>query len=137
MWGGWGAGFNAKTLYRYWASNYLTGKDYNPVKQDNVSGGYFLRVAGKKVQLVGSFRYFGDHIVNRGKSYSVNTNESTLTGKTYEFLVQKLSLNSTYTQSTKILGRNLIFVIQPDNNSLLNINSESYFLITKNISLTV
>ena len=81
-----GAGFNVKTLYRYWASIYLTGKDFNPVKQNNVNGGYFLRAAGKKVQLVGSFRYFGDHIVNRGKPYSVNTDESTLTGKTYEFL---------------------------------------------------
>ena len=132
-----GSGFNASTLYRYWASDYLTGKDFNPVKQNNTHGGYFLRAAGKKVQLVGSFRYFGDPIVNRGKPYSVNTDESTLTGKTYEFLAQKLSLNSTYTQSTKILGLNLTFVIEPDNNATLDINSESYFSITKNISLTV
>ena len=31
-----GSGFRAHTLYRYWASDYLQGKDFNPVKQSNV-----------------------------------------------------------------------------------------------------
>ena len=31
-----GSGFRAHTLYRYWASDYLQGKDFNPVKQNNV-----------------------------------------------------------------------------------------------------
>ena len=38
-----GSGFRAHTLYRYWASDYLQGKDFNPVKQNNVQGGYFQR----------------------------------------------------------------------------------------------
>ena len=67
-----GSGFRAHTLYRYWASDYLQGKDFNPVKQNNVHGGYFLRGSGKKVQFVGSFRYSGDTIVNRGKLYLLN-----------------------------------------------------------------
>ena len=72
-----GSGFCAHTLYRYWASDYLSGNDFNPVKQNNTNGGYFHRGSGKKVQFVGSFRYFGDTIVNRGKSYSLNTDTST------------------------------------------------------------
>ena len=67
-----GSGFRAHTLYRYWASDYLQGKDFNPVKQNNVHGGYFQRGSGKKVQFVGSFRYSGDTIVNRGKLYLLN-----------------------------------------------------------------
>ena len=34
-----GAGFDAKTLYRYWARNYSSGQQFNPVKQNNVNGG--------------------------------------------------------------------------------------------------
>ena len=75
-----GSGFRAHTLYRYWASDYLSGKDFNPVKQNNINGGYFQRGSGKKVQFVGSFRYSGDTIVNRGKPYSFNTDTSTSTG---------------------------------------------------------
>ena len=36
-----GAKFYAKTLYRYWAANYASGDDFNPVKQGVVC--YFLR----------------------------------------------------------------------------------------------
>ena len=36
-----GTGFRAHTLCRYWASDYLQGKDFNPVKQNNVNGGTF------------------------------------------------------------------------------------------------
>ena len=42
-----GAKFYAKTLYHYWAANYASGDDFNPVKQGvsgyRVKGGYFLR----------------------------------------------------------------------------------------------
>ena len=43
-----GAGFSANTLYRYWSSDYLSGKDFTPIKR-STHGGYFLRGSGKKV----------------------------------------------------------------------------------------
>ena len=131
-----GSGFRAHTLYRYWASDYLQGKDFNPVKQNNVTGGYFLRGSGKKVLFVGSFRYPGDAIVNRGKPYSLNTDTSTSTGRTYEFMVQKLTLEPLASSSTT-LGSSLTFVIEPDSNGTLDLKDDSYFSITKNVVLTV
>ena len=131
-----GSGFRAHTLYRYWASDYLSGKDFNPVKQNNVNGGYFQRGSGKKVQFVGSFRYSGDTIVNRGKPYSLNTDTSTSTGRSYEFMLQKLTLEP-LSSSSSILGSSLTFVIEPDSNGMLDLKADSYFSITKNVSLTV
>ena len=131
-----GSGFRAHTLYRYWASDYLQGKDFNPVKQNNTNGGYFHRGSGKKVQFVGSFRYFGDTIVNRGKPYSLNTNTSTTSGRSYEFMVQKLTLEA-LAPSSSILGASLTFIIEPDGNGTLDLKADSYFSITKNVSLTV
>ena len=131
-----GSGFRAHTLYRYWASDYLSGKDFNPVKQNNVHGGYFQRGSGKKVQFVGSFRYSGDTIVNRGKPYSLNTDTSISTGRSYEFMVQKLTLEP-LASSSSILGSSLTFIIEPDSNGTLDLKADSYFSITKNVSLTV
>ena len=131
-----GSGFHAQTVYRYWASDYLQGKDFNPVKQSNVQGGYFHRGSGKTVQFVGSFRYTGDTIVNRGKPYSLNTDTSVSTGRSYEFMVQKLTLDP-LASSSSILGASLTFVIEPDNNGTLDLKDDSYFLITKNVLLTV
>ena len=65
-----GSGFSANTLYRYWSADFFSGKDYNRIEK-STHGGYFLRGSGKKVQFVGSFRYSGDIIVNRGKPYSL------------------------------------------------------------------
>ena len=131
-----GSGFYAQTVYRYWASDYLQGKDFNPVKQSNVQGGYFHRGSGKKVQFVGSFRYTRDTIVNRGKPYSLNTDTSVSTGRSYEFMVQKLTLDP-LAVSSSILGASLTFVIEPDNNGTLDLKDDSYFSITKNVLLTV
>ena len=131
-----GSGFRAHTLYRYWASDYLSGNDFNPVKQDNVHGGYFQCESGKKVQFVDSFRYSGDTIVNRGKPYSLNTDTSTSTGRSYEFMVQKLTLEP-LASSSSILGSSLTFIIEPDSNGTLDLKADSYFSTTKNVSLTV
>ena len=67
-----GSGFSANTVYRYWSFDFFSGKDYNPIKR-STHRGYFLRGSGKKVQFVGSFRYSGDTILNRGKPYSLKT----------------------------------------------------------------
>ena len=109
-------GFDASTLYRYWASNWLTGKDYNPVKQTSTAGGYVLRAAGNRIQVVGSFRNHGDPVRNRGKPYSISygTDASSFRGKTYEFLVQELKIDLAGVTGTKILGCELIFVFEPD-----------------------
>ena len=132
-----GSGFHASTLYRYWSlTEFNSGKDFNPVKESNVHGGFFQRGSGKKVQFVGSFRYTGDTIVNRGKPYSLNTDTSLFTGRTYEFMVQNLTLDPLASSST-ILGSSLTFVIEPDGNGTLDVKADSYFSITKNISLTV
>ena len=132
-----GTGYNGKSLYRFWSSADLSGKDYSWRKEDVYNGGYFLRGSGKKVQMVGSFRYSGDTIVNRGKPYSLNTDTvTTFTGRTYEFMVQKLTLDSSATSSS-ILGSSLKFVIEPDGNGTLDLKADSYFSITKNVSLTV
>ena len=131
-----GSGFHAETMYRYWSSTeYNTGKDFNPRKQVK-SRGYFHRGSGKKVQFVGSFRYTGDTIVNRGKAYSLNTDTSVSTDKTYEFMVQKLTLDPLATSSS-ILGASLTFVIEPDSNGTLDLKDDSYFSITQNVLLTV
>ena len=132
-----GSGFHAQTMYRYWSSSeFNSGKDFNPRTQSNVKGGYFQRGSGKKVQFVGSFRYTGDTIVNRGKPYSLNTDTSVSTGKSYEFMVQKLTLDPLASSST-ILGSSLTFVIEPDSNRTLDLKDDSYFSITRNVSLTV
>ena len=132
-----GTGFHAQTMYRYWSSaDFNNGKDFNPRTQSNVQGGYFQRGSGRKVQFVGSFQYTGDTIVNRGKPYSINTDTSVSTGKSYEFMVLKLTLDPLATSST-ILGSSITFVIEPDNNATLDLKDDSYFSITKNVSLTV
>ena len=68
-----GAGFYAKTMYRYWAANYAGGDDFNPVKQgasgNGVHGGYFLRAVGRKVQIQGVFHNFGDSVRNLGNLF--------------------------------------------------------------------
>ena len=74
--------------------------------------------------------------MNRGKPYSVNTDTSAFTGRSYEFMVQKLTLETTATSSS-ILGSNLKFVIEPDNNGMLDLKDDLYFSIAKNVSLTV
>ena len=132
-----GFGSHAQTMYRYWSSSeYNTGKDFNPRTQSNVHGGYFHRGSGKKVQFVGSFRYAGDTIVNRGKPYSLNTDTSVSTGKSYEFMVQKLTLDP-LASSSSILGSSLTFIIEADGNGTLDLKDDSYFSITKNVLLTV
>ena len=132
-----GTGFFVQAMYRYWSSSeFNSGKDFNPRTQNNVQGGYFQRGSGKKVQFVGCFRYTGDTIVNRGKPYSLNTDTSISTGKSYEFMVQKLTLDP-LASSSSILGSSLTFVIEPDGNGTLDLKADSYFSITKNVSLMV
>ena len=128
MYGGCGgARFYAKTMYRYWAANYASGDDFNPVKQgasgNGVKGGYFLRGVGRKVQVHGGFQNFGDSIVNYGKPYTLNVHG--MDGKTYEFMYQKLTPNYL---TNKILGLCLIFVIEPASNGTMDLTSDSYFL---------
>ena len=73
--------------------------------------------------------------MNRGKPYSLNTDSSTSTGRTYEFMVQKLTLEP-LASSSSILGSSLTF-IEPDSNGTLDLKADSYFSITKNVVLTV
>ena len=74
--------------------------------------------------------------MNRGKPFSLNTDTSVSTGKSYEFMIQKLTLDPLATSST-ILGSSLTFVIEPDNNGTLDLKADSYFSTTKNVVLTV
>ena len=124
-----GTGYDGKTLYRFWSTaDNGSGKDFSFRKQNVYNGGYFLRGSGKKVQMTGSFRYSGDTIVNRGKPYSLNTDTvSSFTGRTYD----------SSATSSSILGSSLKFVIEPDGNGVLDLKADSYFSITKNVSLTV
>ena len=116
------------------SSDHISGFDIYMYRECGGSG--FQHGAGKKVQFVGSFRYTGDTIVNRGKPYSLNTDTSVSTGKTYEFMVQKLTLDPLATSST-ILGSRLTFIIEPDSNGTLDLKADSYFSITRNVVLTV
>ena len=90
-----------------------SGVGFNLVKQNNVQGDYFLRGRGKKVQVMGAFRHFGNTVTNHGKPFSLNVDD--LKGKSYEFMSQHLSIRPN-SSATNILGQSLIFIIEPDNN---------------------
>ena len=86
-----GAGFYAKTLYRYWAANYASGGSFHSTKQDT-SG------SGCKVQVHGVFQNFGDFLVNYGEPCTLDVHG--MDGRSYY-------------STNKILGLSLIFVIEP------------------------
>ena len=58
-----GTGFKAKTTYEHWS-----GTAHGTGKQNNVAGGYFLRMHGSHIHLSGSFRNYGKKIINYGKA---------------------------------------------------------------------
>ena len=61
---------------------------------------------------------------NHGLPFSLDAD--TMSSRIYEFTYQKLTAFS-----GNVLGRSLIFVIQPDRNKTMNLTSDSYFSIKK------
>ena len=99
-------------------------------KQNNVQGVFFLTGAEKKVQVQGTFCHLGTTVTNHGKPFSLNIDG--LEEKSYEFMSQHLTIRP-HSSVTNILEQSLIFVIEPDNNGSMTLDSESYFSITKAI----
>ena len=101
-----GTGYKGTSLYRFWAKDKPTftpgnsnnaGKMFSFTSQANTRNARIHRGSGKKVHFSGSFRYSGDTIVNHGKPYSINYDTSNMLGRTYEFMVQKLTVDTTPT----------------------------------------
>ena len=133
------SGYEGTSLYRFWAKDQpagSVGKQFSYTSQAKQKNARFHRGSGKKVHFSGSFRYSGDSIVNQGKPYSVNHDTSNMLGRTYEFMVRKITLDSS-ARTTSILGQNITFTFEPDGNYTMNLNGESYFSISKNVVLTV
>ena len=128
-------GYEATTLYRFWASNVNNnGKEFSRTAQAYTRGGYFHRGSGKNVQFKGSFHYTGNKIINKGKPYSLNVDAADNKGKSYEFFVQDLQGKTAAGVSQTFFGSSLTFVIKPDSGTL-DLKSDSYFSISKNIAL--
>ena len=128
-------GYQGTSLYRFWAKdqpNGDLGAKFSFTSQSKQKNARFHRGSGKKVHFSGSFRYSGDSIVNQGKPYSLNIDTSSMLGRTYEFMVQKITLDTATVAS--ILGQSIIFVFKPDGNHTLNLDGESYFSISKNVT---
>ena len=104
-------------------------------EQNNVKSGYFHRCAGKECQVYGSFRYSGTKLINRGIAYSINTHTDRKADK-YEFVVQHLNVNSS-SPTTQIFERFIDIIIETDNNAETVLNAESYFSMSRNITLNV
>ena len=78
-----GTGFKSTTTYEHW-----DGTAHGTGKQNNVANGYFLRMHGSHIHLSGSFRNYGEKIINYGKAYGMNEK-----GAYNEFVLQNLSAN--------------------------------------------
>ena len=117
-----GSGYNASTKYKYWSWG-LTNK----IKQDNIQGGYFHRVTGKKVFIKGTFLNKGTNVdgieIAMSKDYEH--------GKTYEFVLQHLESRS----NENILGNSIYFVFEPDNNKTMNFTSGTIFSFRRLLKL--
>ena len=108
-----GTGYTASCMYKYWSYNYT-----NKVRKDNVTGDFFHRGTGKRVRIKGSFLNDFNNIYGYEISHSLDYEE----GKSYEFVKQKLS-----TTQSQILGYDVCFVFEPDNNATMNFTDETYF----------
>ena len=79
---------------------------------------------GSHVHISGQFRYFGDSLVNYGKSYAMNQS-----GAYNEFLLQKLVKHS---GQTVLLGNYMKWNIENvDASTGITLDSKSYFYLEK------
>ena len=108
-----GSGYTASCMYKYWSYNYT-----NKVRKDNVTGGFFHRGTGKRVRIKGSFLNDFNNIYGYEISHSLDYEE----GKSYEFVKQKLN-----TTQSQILGYDVYFVFEPDNDATMTFTNETYF----------
>ena len=79
---------------------------------------------GSHVHINGEFRYFGDHLLNYGRSHAINQS-----GAYNEFLLQKLVKN---TDQTVLLGKDMRWRIENVRvATAVNLDTKSYFYIEK------
>ena len=103
-------GTHASVLYRYWAANKNgNGQNYSVTKSET----RFMRMYGTDVLVHGSFELRGQELYNHGKPFTLNIGGTN--AETYEFLRQKLSIDSSHSGS-KLIGSSLMWVFEPDNN---------------------
>ena len=120
-----GAGYDSKVTYRFWAANKgTTGRDFS-VSKSSGKGKRFLRMYGNNAQIHGQFELKGHHVYNHGKPYTVNIDGTN--GETYEALTQHVTLNMSGITGNKLIGGSLIFIFQPDDNAVTNIEVSSEF----------
>ena len=113
------SGFKATTYHEHWSGT-AKGTD----SQTNASGGFFHAMFGSHVHISGQFRYFGDSLVNYGKSYAMNQS-----GAYNEFLLQKLVKNS---DQAVLLGNYMKWNIENvDVSAGITLDSKSYFYLEK------
>ena len=113
------SGFNATTYHEHWSGT-AKGTD----SQTNASGGFFQAMFGSHVHINGQFRYFGDSLVNYGKSYAMNQS-----GAYNEFLLQKLIKHS---GQSVLLGNYMKWNIENvDVNAGITLDPKSYFYLEK------
>ena len=113
-----GTGYKSNTIYEHWSIT----RQGNETETNN-TGGYFHRGYGTRLTFTGEFRNFGDHIRGVGISYSVNS-----TGVYNKFLKQELD---TIPSEPKLLGLNMTWDFEEENNAALNMTSDSYFYIER------
>ena len=120
LWGACGkSGFQASTYHEHWS-----GTAKGTETQTNASGGFFQAMFGSHVHINGEFRYFGDSLVNYGKSRAMNQS-----GAYNDFLLQKLIKNS---DQTVLLGKEMRWRIENVRVATpVTLDSKSYFYIEK------
>ena len=114
-----GTGFKATTTYEHWS-----GTAHGTGKQNNVADGYFLRMHGSHIHLSGSFRNYGEKIINYGKAYGMNE-----TGAYNEFVLQNLSAN----QNKRVfLGLIMKWLFENEATGKgITLTADSYFYVEK------
>ena len=100
----------------------------NAVGKQSGQGKRFLRMYGTSIDVHGEFELRGQEFFNHGKPFTVNSGGTN--GETYEFLKQKLSIDSSSSRTT-LIGLSLNFVFQPDNNHSTTFLTSSNFKLWK------
>ena len=113
-----GVEFKSNTIYEHWNVT-LQGNE----TETNNTGGYFQRGYGTRLTFTGEFRNYGDHIRGIGISYSVNS-----AGVYNKFLKQELD---TIPSEPKLLGLNMTWDFEEENNAALNMTTDSYFYLER------
>ena len=113
------SGFKATTYHEHWSGN-AKGTE----TQTSASGGFLQSMFGSHIHIQGEFRYFGDSLVNYGKSYGINQ-----TGAYNEFVVQKLIKNS---DQAVLLGNHMKWNFENvDAAKMVTFDPKSYFYLEK------